>query len=92
MDRGLVATAPDEYAVVALEVPRPAPEEVLVRIEACGVCRSDLHVSETGWAHRFPVLLGHESAGVVEEVGSEVAHLAPGDRVILGWRAPCGQC
>ncbi len=92
MDRGLVATAPDEYGVVAIEVPRPAAGEARVRIEACGVCRSDLHVLETGWAHRFPVLLGHESAGVVEEVGGKVDHLAPGDRVILGWRTPCGQC
>lgn len=92
MDQGLVATAPGEFAVVAFEIPRPAPEEVLVRIEASGVCRSDLHVLESGWAHPFPVLLGHESAGVVEEVGSDVGHLSPGDRVILGWRVPCGRC
>jgi S-(hydroxymethyl)mycothiol dehydrogenase len=92
MDRGLVASAPGEYAVVEIDVPRPGAGEVLVRIEACGVCRSDLHVLETGWAHRFPVLLGHESAGVVEEVGGGVDHVSPGDRVILGWRAPCGRC
>jgi S-(hydroxymethyl)mycothiol dehydrogenase len=92
MDRGLVATARGEFALAALDVPRPAPDEVLVSMEACGVCRSDLHVVETGWAHPFPVLLGHEGAGIVEEVGSEVHHLVPGDRVILGWRAPCGRC
>ena len=92
MDRGAVATKPGQFDVVPIEVPSPAADEVAVRIEACGVCGSDLHVLETGWAHRFPVLLGHEAAGVVEEVGSSVGHLKAGDRVILGWRSPCGAC
>ena len=70
----------------------PGPEEVLVRLEATGVCHSDLHVAKTGWAHRLPVLLGHEGAGVVEQVGERVERLAPGDRVVLGWRSPCGRC
>jgi S-(hydroxymethyl)mycothiol dehydrogenase len=71
---------------------RPGPHEVAVRLDATGVCHSDLHVLETGWAHPLPVLLGHEGAGVVEEVGEGVASLAPGDRVVLGWRSPCGRC
>ncbi len=91
MERGVVATERG-LALVDIELEPPGPGEVLVRLEASGVCHSDLHVLETGWAHRFPVLLGHEGAGVVEEVGEGVAGLAAGDRVILGWRSPCGEC
>jgi S-(hydroxymethyl)mycothiol dehydrogenase len=66
---------------------------VLVRIEATGVCPSDLHViEENGWNHPFPILLGHEGAGTVETVGAGVDGLEPGDRVVLGWKAACGQC
>jgi S-(hydroxymethyl)mycothiol dehydrogenase len=64
---------------------------VQVRVEACGVCHTDLHVVETGgWGMRFPILLGHEGAGVVEEVGEGVSSVAAGDRVVIAWRAPCG--
>src|SRR5262245_31039241 len=92
MDRGVVATEPGRLALVEIEHEPPGPGEVLVRLEASGVCHSDLHVLETGWAHRFPVVLGHEGAGVVEDLGEGVAGLAAGDRVILGWRSPCGEC
>src|SRR5262245_38644470 len=92
MDRGVVATEQGGIALVEFERDPPGPGEVLVRLEASGVCHSDLHVLETGWSHRFPVLLGHEGAGVVEELGEGVAGLAVGDRVILGWRSPCGAC
>jgi S-(hydroxymethyl)mycothiol dehydrogenase len=92
MERGVVATEQGRLALVEFERDAPGPGEVLVRLEASGVCHSDLHVLETGWAHRFPVLLGHEGAGVVEELGEGVEGLAPGDRVILGWRSPCGAC
>ena len=69
----------------------PGANEVQVRIEACGVCHSDVHVVETrGWGLPFPILLGHEGAGVVEEVGEGVTSVAPGDRVVIAWRAPCG--
>ena len=62
-----------------------------MRVEACGVCHTDLHVVETdGWGMRFPILLGHEGAGVVEEVGEGVTGVAAGDRVVIAWRAPCG--
>jgi S-(hydroxymethyl)mycothiol dehydrogenase len=92
--RGVVYAEPDSApAVEELTVDPPGPREVLVRVEACGLCHSDLHVLETkGWGLRFPILLGHEGAGVVEEIGAEVTAVAPGDRVVVAWRAPCGEC
>jgi S-(hydroxymethyl)mycothiol dehydrogenase len=92
VNRGVVLTEVGRFDVEELEVDAPGPHEVLVRIEASGVCHSDLHVAETGWSHRLPVLLGHEGAGVVEQVGEGVETVAPGDRVVLGWRSPCGRC
>ncbi|GHK04084.1 S-(hydroxymethyl)mycothiol dehydrogenase [Streptomyces sp. NPDC003753] len=82
-------------APVSLEtivVPDPGPGEALVKIEACGVCHTDLHYREGGISADFPFLLGHEAAGVVEAVGEGVPDVAPGDFVILNWRAVCGQC
>ena len=92
MDRGVVVTERGRLGVEQLELDEPGAEDVLVRIEASGVCHSDLHVLRTGWAHPFPALLGHEGAGVVEAIGARIAHVQPGDRVILGWRSPCGAC
>ncbi|MFJ8636261.1 S-(hydroxymethyl)mycothiol dehydrogenase [Streptomyces sp. NPDC093568] len=82
-------------APVSLEtitVPDPGPGEALVKIEACGVCHTDLHYREGGINDDFPFLLGHEAAGVVESVGEGVTDVEPGDFVILNWRAVCGQC
>jgi S-(hydroxymethyl)mycothiol dehydrogenase len=92
--RGVVYAEPDAApAVEELTVDPPGPREVLVRVLACGLCHSDLHIVETkGWGNRFPILLGHEGAGVVEEVGSAVTSVVPGDRVVVAWRAPCGEC
>jgi S-(hydroxymethyl)mycothiol dehydrogenase len=73
-------------------VPDPGPGEALVRVQACGVCHTDLHYREGGIGDDFPYLLGHEAAGLVESVGTGVTDLAPGDFVILNWRAVCGQC
>src|SRR4051794_37744815 len=73
-------------------VPDPGPGEALVRVQACGVCHTDLHYREGGINDDFPFLLGHEAAGVVEEVGAGVAGLTVGDFVILNWRAVCGDC
>jgi S-(hydroxymethyl)mycothiol dehydrogenase len=77
---------------VAVLVPDPGPGEALVRVQACGVCHTDLHYREGSIAGEFPFLLGHEAAGVVEAVGSGVTGVAPGDYVVLAWRAPCGRC
>ncbi|GKQ40772.1 oxidoreductase, partial [Streptomyces sp. A012304] len=73
-------------------LPEPGPGEALVKIEACGVCHTDLHYRDGGINDDFPFLLGHEAAGVVESVGEGVTEVAPGDFVILNWRAVCGQC
>jgi S-(hydroxymethyl)mycothiol dehydrogenase len=77
---------------VPVLVPDPGPGEALVRVQACGVCHTDLHYREGGIGDDFPYLLGHEAAGVVEAVGPDVTGLAAGEFVILNWRAVCGQC
>jgi Zn-dependent alcohol dehydrogenase len=92
-DLGVVLSAPGTVALEEIVVGAPGPGEVLVRIEATGVCHSDLHViEEDGWGHALPVLLGHEGAGTVEAVGDGVGRLAVGDHVVLGWKAACGKC
>ncbi len=73
-------------------MPDPGPGEALVAIAACGVCHTDLHYREGGINDDFPFLLGHEAAGTVEAVGPGVTDVAPGDYVILNWRAVCGHC
>lgn len=73
-------------------VPDPGPGEALVRVQACGVCHTDLHYREGGINDEFPFLLGHEAAGIVESVGPDVTSVTPGDFVVLNWRAVCGTC
>jgi Zn-dependent alcohol dehydrogenase len=76
-----------------IEVDPPGPGEVLVKLVASGICHSDHWAMRNGnWGAPFPMLLGHEGAGVVEQVGEGVAHLGPGDPVILAWAVPCGAC
>jgi S-(hydroxymethyl)mycothiol dehydrogenase len=77
---------------VTVRVPEPGPGEAVVRIQACGVCHTDLHYREGAISDDFPFLLGHEAAGVVESVGQGVSEVSPGDFVVLNWRAVCGQC
>src|SRR3954454_11938850 len=78
--------------VTTINVPDPGPGEALVQVQACGVCHTDLHYCEGGINDDFPFLLGHEAAGIVEAVGPDVTGAAPGDFVILNWRAVCGEC
>jgi S-(hydroxymethyl)mycothiol dehydrogenase len=94
MTRGLVyAEAGATPVIEEIVLDEPGENEVRVRVEACGVCHTDLHVVESGgWHMRFPILLGHEAAGVVEAVGDGVSHVAPGDRVVVAWHVPCGEC
>ena len=91
--RGVVAKS--KGAPVTMEtivVPDPGPGEAVVAVHACGVCHTDLHYREGGINDDFPFLLGHEAAGVVESVGPDVHDVAPGDFVVLNWRAVCGDC
>src|SRR6516225_11925590 len=81
-----------DVEVVKVLVPDPGPGEALVRVQACGVCHTDLHYREGGIGDDFPYLLGHEAAGVVEAVGPDVTGLEAGDFVIVNWCAVCGQC
>ncbi|MFI8996873.1 S-(hydroxymethyl)mycothiol dehydrogenase [Streptomyces sp. NPDC053542] len=78
--------------VLPVLVPDPGPGEVLVQIQACGVCPTDLRTRDGAAGEEFPYLLGHEAAGVVEATGPGCGELAPGDYVVLAWRAPCGTC
>jgi S-(hydroxymethyl)mycothiol dehydrogenase len=91
--RGVVARAKGEpVAIETVNVPDPGPGEAVVVVQACGVCHTDLHYREGGINDDFPFLLGHEAAGVVESVGEGVRDIAPGDFVVLNWRAVCGDC
>ena len=91
--RAVVARAKGEPVTMeVIEVPDPGPGEVLVTVQACGVCHTDLHYREGAINDDFPFLLGHEAAGTVEEVGDGVTNVAVGDFVVLNWRAVCGQC
>ena len=91
--RGVIARKKGEpVEVVDVVIPDPGPGEVVVDIQACGVCHTDLTYREGGINDEYPFLLGHEAAGVVESVGEGVTHVEPGDFVILNWRAVCGRC
>jgi S-(hydroxymethyl)mycothiol dehydrogenase len=91
--KGVIArTKGGPVEVVTINVPAPGPGEAVVQVQACGVCHTDLHYREGGINDDFPFLLGHEAAGIVEAVGPGVTEVAPGDFVILNWRAVCGEC
>src|ERR1700681_1400349 len=91
--RGVVARAKGQpVSLETIVAPDPGAGEALVRVQACGVCHTALHYREGGINDDFPFLLGHEAAGVVESVGPDVTSVAPGDFVVLNWRAVCGQC
>ncbi|TML11511.1 MAG: S-(hydroxymethyl)mycothiol dehydrogenase [Actinobacteria bacterium] len=79
-------------SIETVVVPDPGPGEALVRVQACGVCHTDLHYREGAINDDFPFLLGHEASGIVESVGPNVTNVAPGDFVVLNWRAVCGNC
>lgn len=91
--KGVVVMEKDAPAtVVTIKVPDPGPGEALVDILTCGVCHTDLHYKQGGISDDYPFLLGHEATGVVSAIGPDVTNVQPGDRVILNWRAVCGQC
>ncbi len=78
--------------IVNINVPDPGPGEAVVQVLTCGVCHTDLHYREGGINDDYPFLLGHEASGIVESVGPDVTDVAPGDFVVLNWRAVCGEC
>ena len=91
--RGVVAKSKGAPVTVeTIVIPDPGPGEAVVKIQACGVCHTDLSYREGGINDEFPFLLGHEAAGHVESVGEGVTDLEPGDYVVLNWRAVCGVC
>jgi S-(hydroxymethyl)mycothiol dehydrogenase len=91
--RGVVARGKGQpVSIETIVIPDPGPGEAVVQVQACGVCHTDLHYREGGINDDFPFLLGHEAAGIVEAVGPGVTGVAPGDFVILNWRAVCGTC
>ncbi|MBC3190445.1 S-(hydroxymethyl)mycothiol dehydrogenase [Pseudonocardia sp. C8] len=91
--QGVVALEKGKPVTVeTIVVPDPGPGEAVVQVQACGVCHTDLHYREGGINDEFPFLLGHEAAGIVDTVGEGVTDLAPGDYVVLNWRAVCGVC
>ncbi|MFD1657132.1 S-(hydroxymethyl)mycothiol dehydrogenase [Streptomyces caeni] len=91
--RGVIAPGKGRpVRVETIVVPDPGPGEAVVQVQACGVCHTDLHYKQGGISDDFPFLLGHEASGIVEAVGEGVTEVAPGDFVVLNWRAVCGQC
>jgi Zn-dependent alcohol dehydrogenase len=91
--QAVVMTSPGESLTVReVDLAAPGPGEVRVRIEAAGVCHSDLHYARGDLACRTPIVLGHEGAGIVQDVGAGVDSVSPGDKVVLTWRPRCGNC
>ena len=91
--QGVISRSQDApVELTTILVPDPGPGEAVVKIQACGVCHTDLHYKTGGIGQDYPYLLGHEAAGVVESVGADVTDVAPGDFVVLNWRAVCGHC
>jgi Zn-dependent alcohol dehydrogenase len=84
--------AGEPFTVEELDVDEPRPHEVAVRMVAVGICGTDLHNVKGEFQRPTPSVLGHEGAGIVEEVGSDVTGLAPGDEVVLSWAPSCGEC
>lgn len=82
--------APVEIETIV--IPEPGPGEAVVDILTCGVCHTDLHYKLGGIGDEYPYLLGHEATGVVSQLGEGVTNVEVGDRVVLNWRAVCGEC
>ena len=92
MKAAVLESIPGELEIQDVAVGQPGPREVLIRTVAAGLCHSDLHFMEGKYPHECPAVLGHESAGVVEAVGSMVSYVQPGDHVITCLSAFCGHC
>jgi S-(hydroxymethyl)glutathione dehydrogenase/alcohol dehydrogenase len=82
----------EPLAIDTLDMAAPQPHDVLVRVKAAGLCHTDLEVMQGSLAYPTPIVLGHEGAGVVEDVGASVTRVKRGDRVVLSWNPHCGHC
>ncbi|WP_420605793.1 Zn-dependent alcohol dehydrogenase [Novosphingopyxis sp.] len=92
MQAALLTEPQKPLEMVDAKLANPMPHEVLIRTVACGVCRSDLHFADGAFPHPLPTIPGHEAAGVVEKVGSEVTTVKPGDHVVSFFTVFCGSC
>ncbi|HTO56064.1 MAG TPA: Zn-dependent alcohol dehydrogenase [Myxococcota bacterium] len=92
MKAAVLRAVKQPLSIEDVEISKPGPHEVLIRTVAAGVCHSDLHFQNGSYMYPMPAVLGHESAGVVEQVGSEVRYVAPGDHVITCLSVFCGHC
>lgn len=90
--RAAVFPSPGACDIVERETPVPAERQVLVRVQACGLCGTDLHIYRGQFPAKFPLIAGHEFAGLVEDIGPGVTHLRAGDRVTIDPNLPCGAC
>src|SRR5262245_26617209 len=86
--KAAIADGAGKFSIEEIDVSSPAAGEVLVEIKAAGICHTD-HAS-LSW--KRPLVMGHEGAGIVREVGAGISHVKPGDRVILNWAIPCEHC
>ena len=92
MKAAVLREIPGELVIDEVRIDKPGPREVLIRTVAAGCCHSDLHFIEGTYRTPVPTVLGHESAGIVEQVGADVTAVAPGDHVITCLSVFCGQC
>ena len=92
MRAAVLEVIPGDLAIMEVDIGQPGPREVVIKPVAAGLCHTDLHVMEGKFAFPLPVVLGHESAGIVEAVGSMVRHVEPGDHVVTCLSAFCGHC
>jgi len=91
--KALLLSAYKHLELTDLPIPAPAPDEVLIRVAACGICGSDVHGYDGGSGRRIPPLvMGHEAAGTVEALGAAIKNFAPGDRVTFDSTVYCGEC
>ncbi|WP_024792965.1 Zn-dependent alcohol dehydrogenase [Tomitella biformata] len=92
MKAAVLRNTPGKVTIEDVSIDKPQQREVLIRTSAAGVCHSDLHYAEGHFPTRLPTVLGHESAGIVEEVGPGVTHVKPGDHVVSCLSVYCGTC
>src|SRR5438552_4858578 len=91
--KALLLSSYKNLELADLPAPTPAPDEVLIRVAACGICGSDVHGYDGSSGRRIPpIVMGHEAAGIIAAVGADVKGLAEGDRVTLDSTVYCGEC